>query len=284
MSKHIHDSWSFAKQRAFRMRKSKKYVPHIDRYRELFAEFYIPVEQPEELILQIPSLQMKKNERVHDFELRVSELTAKLHESLPESEFIKPEALNNLTQAQNEALNQAIEDYTDEIRKAYEQTQALQMFLCYIGSPYKEELQREKPATLKEAYKKASEIERRAKPVEKTFTLPVNAVQTTEKPKLDEEETSLIAEMRQMVQAMRKWPAREDNKESKNKQQNGSKPSKYCHYCRRKGHIQEDCYKRQNKKDPCTDKDGRKYQPLGNGNRKYLDQVEQVSNIQDFPK
>ena len=118
-------------------------------------------------------------------------------------------------------------------------------------------------------------MEKLNKGVDKTFAVPVCEVKEETIPKkTDQDNMDLIW---QEINALKNNRTNDSN--SNRNPARSSKP-KYCHYWKKNGHVQDNCYKRKNRNDPCVDKNGRKYIPQGPGNRKYLDEVsDQVSTL-----
>ncbi len=283
-----------AKLRAQEMREDYEYVPHIDTYKKLF-KIYSPLLQPGELLLQFNSLQMKKNEPVIDYEIRVRQMVRRMMKSRTAKPPLRfpDEVWDTFTNLQKRHIMERDTKQQARERKQNQEDQIFELFMGYIASPYKEELRRLKPKTAEEALDLAITIEKQTQGDEKKFTLPLCNTQEASLDKNEEESTrvvdTLTRQMAEVQAALCRMNPRNNQGFSRNRSTQGNRStfnrsSKHCTYCNKKGHTQDECYTRQNRNAPCKDKDGKEYYPQGNGQRKYITKHNTVvrNNPQDF--
>ena len=256
-----------AKLYAQEMQEDHTFVPHIDRYKELFAKLFGTVIQQGELLANFSSLPMKKGETVSQFHLRVSQLVRKYTKSLSDMRTTRyPEEIwNSFTAAQKEASIARDRMLQHDMRAHFKAVTAHQLYVSNISAPYHEELLKLKTKTFDEAHREALLQEDRINnKKEDKFKLPINEIAAEEEdaqPAKPQEEVSTLALIYEAISKI------SGNSHAKPAQ--AHKPSKFCIYCKKKGHNQEECFKRKNAKAPCKDKNGRYYDPQPNGERKY---------------
>jgi hypothetical protein len=273
-----------AKLRIQIMRNDFEYVEQFDKYEEALLKHYSPKQQPGDLVLQFPSLRMKKGESVNDYELRIRHLVGKMvgaYEPAPFRNF--DEAMwATFSPAQREAIR--ARDATNQlvVKKQKVEEMVFQLFMGYVETPFREELRRNKPKTAEEAMSLALQYEQECKGQELKYVLPQCSTReeiehsTPEAPKADT--NAIQTAMDNAISAVLNRIGYQGKPSGNNSYQH--RPSKTCFFCNKKGHTQEDCYKRQRMKAPCKDKDGKEYYPGANGTRKYTNKTATVIPIQ----
>lgn len=257
-----------AKIKAQQMKSKLDYVPHIDTYTELFQKYFTPKMAPGEVMGKFSSLKMKPNESVNEFETRVTEMARRAAEAADPFPF--PEYSANYMEALNtDALRAEFEEKKQQIiRRVIEhQTEqnAFQMFMCYIANPYYDKLMEQRPKNLAEAYRIAANLEDLKQNNAKKFEIVSEvAVKQMDQPTPPTEATP-TPQMDSYIDAIIKRTFFK----AQQTQGNSDKPSKFCYYCKKRGHIQEDCHQRKRKGHACKDRNGRLYDVQPNGDRKY---------------
>lgn len=274
-----------AKTRIQMLRKDFEYVEHFDHYKELLLKYFSPKLLPGELVLQFPSLKMKKGEPITEYEVRIRHMVGKMvevYDPVPIRNF--EEAIwATFSPAQKEAIR--ARDATTQlvVKKQKIEEMVFQLFMGYLESPFKEELRKQRPKNAEEAMGLAMQYEQEIKGQELKYVIPQcstkeeegEAKQATPK---TENTANFTNAVETAVNAVLNRIGYQGKPSGNNSYQ--YRPSKTCHFCNKKGHIQEDCYKRQRMKAPCKDKDGKEYYPGANGTRKYTAKTSTVIPIQ----
>ena len=272
-----------AKLYAQEMQEDHDFVPHIDRYKALFAELFGTVIQQGEVLANFSTLPMKKGETISQFHLRVSQLVRKYAKALPEITLDRyPEDVwNSMSAAQKQASIDRDRRQQQNVKTQFKRITAHQLYVSNIAEPYHEELLKLKTKDFKEAHKEALLMEDRINnKKEEKFKLPINEIKEDEEPQaVSSKNQDESSKLDMLIEAFTKFTSNSQAKTA----QSHNKPSKFCIYCKKKGHNQEECFKRKNAKAPCKDKNGRYYDPQPNGERKYRNQTNSIPSIsQDF--